>query len=489
MDSVAHAIVTRESARASARLAKVAPRLRCGCARHVFGGAGLRVAAVVAWLAVPACERPRDATTTDAVVEAPAKTCDPGPIPAVFAPGIDATLETAATWASDDDTVLADATRLAEHRLATSRLSGGAVDPWDPGIDSANALLDAHARLARLRQDLREGVTVASDGAALLDAQAALEGATAVDHARLIVEPTQLYCTATQTTIVSASSRDVAFDRNLCTTLHPGEMVRMLARAEAGRWSLVHAGHTAGWIRGGVSERLDEATRLAWRAADRVWSLRDDVTTDGGVSVPLGVGLPLVEGREDRLVVWVAGRDGPVEDTLATSAAVSRGAAPLQRRAVIATALAHVGAPYGWGGREGHRDCSQFLRDVFLPYGVELPRHSSTQADAGFTTVDVAGWTAEAKHAAIAEHGARGLVLEYMPGHVMLDLGERDGRRFSISAIAEFVVPCADGVGETLHRIDRVAVTDLETGRGSSRGAFIDRITKLAVFGPASADP
>ena len=70
-----------------------------------------------------------------------------------------------------------------------------------------------------------------------------------------------------------------------------------------------------------------------------------------------------------------------------------------------------------------------------------------------------------------------------MPGHIMLDVGAARGRRWSISAIAEFLVPCPEG-GETVHRLDRVALTDLELGRGSSRGAFIDRITTLAVFGP-----
>jgi hypothetical protein len=471
---VAHGIVTRESPSALAR--RVGVEASSG---NVGRGSRWLVVAILA----AACGWPPETAVAESAIAA-GSTCATGPMPAAYAPGVDASLESAAAWTREDTTVLADASRLAAHALAVAALPGGAVDPWDPAIEPARALVDARIRLVRLRQDIRDGITQALDGGGLAEAQARIDGATVVDHARLVVQPTQLYCTASSTTIVSLPGRDPAFDRNLCTSLHPGELVRVLARADGGRWTLVHAGHTAGWVQDGLSERLAEPTRLAWRAAPRVWSLADDVTTEGGVAVPLGVGLPLVDDRGDRIAVRVAGAEGPVEDTLRADAAVTIGAAPLRRGSVVATALAQLGAPYGWGGRGGHRDCSQFLRDVFMPYGVALPRHSSTQADAGFTTIDVAGWTAAAKLDAIDTHGERGLVLEYMPGHVMLDLGEKDGRRFSISAIAEFVTPCSDGQGETLHRLDRVAVTDLETGRGTSRGAFIDRITKLAVFGP-----
>jgi hypothetical protein len=181
--------------------------------------------------------------------------------------------------------------------------------------------------------------------------------------------------------------------------------------------------------------------------------------------------------------VHVAGPEGPVQDAIALDDAVAIGPVPLVRDAVLRAAFDQLGARYGWGGREGGRDCSQWLRDLLLPFGVALPRHSSQQAQAGVTTVDLRGMADADKLAAIERAASSGLVLEYMPGHVMLDLGARDGRRFSISAIAEFVTPC-EGGGETLWRLDRVAVTDLETGRGSARGAFVERITTLAVLGP-----
>jgi hypothetical protein len=200
------------------------------------------------------------------------------------------------------------------------------------------------------------------------------------------------------------------------------------------------------------------------------------------VPVRFGVALPVRSETADAITVWVAGDDGPVEDTLA-AADVTLGPTVLTRRELFTRAFAAIGDPYGWGGKDGARDCSQFLLDLFAGFGVPLGRHSSVQAGQGTETIDVAGWSEADKLAAIDAASQRGAVLLYMPGHVMLDVGRAGDRRFSISAIAEYVVPC-DGGGETLYRLDRVAVTDLELGRGSSRGAFIERITRIAVFGP-----
>ena len=41
-----------------------------------------------------------------------------------------------------------------------------------------------------------------------------------------------------------------------------------------------------------------------------------------------------------------------------------------------------MGQPYGWGGYLFNRDCSLAMRDLFVPFGVWLPRNSSAQAKA-----------------------------------------------------------------------------------------------------------
>ena len=62
----------------------------------------------------------------------------------------------------------------------------------------------------------------------------------------------------------------------------------------------------------------------------------------------------------------------------------------------------------------------------------------------------------------------------------------------AIHSFAEYLVPCAGrpdgapaGERETLLKVDGVHVSDLELGRGTSRTAFIQRITKITALGPA----
>ncbi len=437
-------------------------------------------------LGVGACGRAEPTPQPAAPPPAVAVRCEPGPLPAAFAPGVSASLERAEAFTgAADDAVLLEAAALAQLRLAAAAGADG-IDPWRGGWGPEGAAIDARARVASYAGELARGEVVEQQRDAIAAARARVDALESVDHARLVVTQSQLYCAPIEGAVLRAPY-DPAFDRNLCSTLHPGELVRVLGRSDAGAWLLVDAGHTLGWVRGAtLSARLSEDDRVAWRDAPRLHALRDDVRTRAGVPLRLGVGLPLA-GRDDdgSFRVRVAAATGPIDDHIAADAAVVEGYAVLTRAGVLAAAFAQIGAPYGWGGRDGGRDCSQWLRDTLVPFGITLPRHSSQQALAGVRTVDVAGLDDAAKLAAIDDAAATGLVLEYLPGHVMLDVGARDGHRFAISSIAEFLVPCDGGGGDTLYRLDRVAVTDLETGRGSARTSLLERITTLAVFGPA----
>jgi hypothetical protein len=430
-------------------------------------------------------EVPAAAPAEDPRASSSAPVCPLGPLSSPRAPGVLREHETLAFWLEHVGDL--DAPLVAERerellRAQAGEAAGGPRDPWAPEIASDDALAQTRIRLESLARELADGTNVEARPGATREAQRVVDAAEPVDHARLVVRETQMACTPT-TGGIYRLPRDDAFDRNLCTTLHPGELVRVLAKADGGAWSLVHAGHTVGWVaEDGLSRRLSEDDRIAWRSAERVHPRRDDVRTKGGVAIRFGVALPVRAREGDEITVWVAGPEGPALDRVAVQD-VSVGPVALTRRELLARAFARVGDPYGWGGKDGARDCSQFLLDLFAGFGVPLGRHSSVQAMQGTANVDVTGWTEADKLAAIEQAATHGVVLLYMPGHVMLDVGGVGDRRFAISAIAEYVVPC-EGGGETLHRLDRVAVTDLELGRGSSRGAFIERITRLAVFGP-----
>ncbi|MCA9514929.1 MAG: C40 family peptidase, partial [Myxococcales bacterium] len=198
----------------------------------------------------------------------------------------------------------------------------------------------------------------------------------------------------------------------------------------------------------------------------------------------LGTDLPLLGRDDDVGGAWVLAPSALGLEPLwvPDASGLHEGFLPLTRRNALALVTARMGDPYGWGGVGGGRDCSRLLLDVMATFGVRLGRHSSVQAGSGALTRDVAGLSDEAKLAAIHQAGQLGVVFLYMPGHIMLYLGELDGRPWAASAISEYLVPCAGGGRETV-RLDKVEVTTLELGRGTERTAFIERIATLAVFG------
>jgi hypothetical protein len=87
------------------------------------------------------------------------------------------------------------------------------------------------------------------------------------------------------------------------------------------------------------------------------------------------------------------------------------------------------------------------------------------------------------KREAIRAWASRGVVLLYMRGHIMLYLGEADGRDYAVSSIGEYRDHSRRGP-ETVRHVGEVAVTDLELGRGTDRRAFIERLATLVVFAP-----
>ncbi|MEM7607945.1 MAG: NlpC/P60 family protein, partial [Myxococcota bacterium] len=258
-------------------------------------------------------------------------------------------------------------------------------------------------------------------------------------------------------------SRDEAFDRNRCFTARAGEAIEVLV--SVGSMRLARTEYGIGFLTRGQS--LGEPVPGEYEADVRA-GIRGRVGDALAFSTAAG---------------WLRVRDYSLHDE--GEAAVRS----VTRADVLREAFAFLDQPYGWGGRAGGRDCSRFLMDVFGALGVELPRNSAVQAQAGTHVMDVSDASAEAKLLLFDAAHAQGVVLLHFPGHIMLYLGKAEGRPFAIHAFSEFVTPCdqeGQGEGETLHRVDRIDVSDLSLGAGSSRRDFLTRITHVSVLGMAA---
>lgn len=419
--------------------------------------------------------------------------CPQEALPSQRAPGTTPAHENAAAWvdAATGENVLLSAEDIDLLNDRLSEVVGGWRD-LDASVvgkrDAVNASIAE--RMKYLGREVEAGRLVESETGAFLAAQAVVEGLSAVDHQRLVLREAPLHCIPLHGGVFKVPI-DRDFDRNACASLHPGERVRVLGRGPQGNWLYVHAGHTVGWLHdASLTRRLNQDQIDAWRSPDRLVPLRDDVTTDSGMRVRLGVSLPLlespIEGGDEGFKVLAPSSEGLIETRIAADAAVHVGYPALTRQRLFDIAFSELGDPYGWGGREGERDCSRLLRDLFATFGVQLARHSGVQAKMGVRTVDVSEMSLEDKRIAIAKAAKGGVVLLYMKGHIMLYLGREGPTDYAISAISEYLEPC-EGGDPTTYRIDRVAVTTLMLGEGTERTSFIERIATLVVFEPPPA--
>lgn len=81
-----------------------------------------------------------------------------------------------------------------------------------------------------------------------------------------------------------------------------------------------------------------------------------------------------------------------------------------------------VGRPYGWGNMYFYNDCSGELKNLFVPFGIWLPRHSSDQVLAG-KMVSVTSLSAEKRLNYLMKNGRPFLTITYIGGHVFMYMG------------------------------------------------------------------
>ena len=402
----------------------------------------------------------------------------------------------------DLDEVLLDATALVAHSASLNTAGGPDAAPpvldLTRTIDRALIAREVRERLAFLHEraaDARyveiDGAPMAADQLALLDPERRPAHQQDGEPARHIARGLIPVRCGPRAAGFYTPSLDLNFDRNNCSTLHAGEPLVVVAR-EPGGMLLVRAAWTMGWIADDapLSPAIDEEGFAAYVRAP-VRALAQPLPVDEGLTIPPGTLVRVVPGAGSSSTgpeVLVPGADGI--RALRVGAEALETARPLTRRAVLEVAFRMLDEPYGWGGQGGHRDCSRYLMDVFGELGLRLPRTSVQQAEAGTFVLDVGDVEESQKALLIDQAHEHGVVLLHMHGHIMLYLGrDEGGRPMALHSFAEYVTPCPDGelnsagVGETLHRVGRVDVSDLELGRDTSRRSFIERIHKITVIG------
>lgn len=259
-------------------------------------------------------------------------------------------------------------------------------------------------------------------------------------------------------------------------------------------WYFVETAMASGWVRNEDVAMADAAFRARYESRDLV-ALRGDETSlvrDGRFvgQTHVGAVFPLHSQGSHGFTVRVPVRGATGQAAMAQADLGYHQAAlmpmPLTSRAVAELADAMAGQLYGWGGMFENRDCSSTMRDLFLPFGIWLPRNSAQQARSGGELVPLDGLDASAKLQVIRERGVPFASLIWLPGHIGLYLGlDRRGEPLLLHNIwgVRTVTP---GGGEGRAVVGGLVISTLRPGEERDdvrRDAFLDRLTGLTLVG------
>jgi cell wall-associated NlpC family hydrolase len=302
---------------------------------------------------------------------------------------------------------------------------------------------------------------------------------------------------------VFRSPGNTDIDRFQESALFPGTPVVIVHESADGGWWFVISPRYAAWIEkvhvaeGAPQEVLAYGERMPYRIVtgakvETVFNPEEpavsELQLDMGVRVPLVADWPAdraVNGQYPSATHVIelplrtpAGTLQLTPALLQANADTSDDYLPLTRGNILRQGFKFLGERYGWGHSYNGRDCSGFVSEVYGSMGALLPRNTSDQ---GVSTALNKRIFSESDDAEVRIAAARALEvgdLVYIPGHVMMVIGQLDGEPWVIhdTTGASYRGPEGSMIRVPLNA---VAVTPLLPLHFNESERYVDRMTSI----------
>ncbi|MDG2519480.1 SH3 domain-containing protein [Lysobacter soli] len=323
----------------------------------------------------------------------------------------------------------------------------------------------------------------------------------------LVVHRADLRTFPTRTRVFT-SNDDHDIDRFQESGLFPGDPVAIVHESRDGKWLFVINTRYAAWIEkrlvaeGRRDDVLAYGKRTPFRIvtgarATTVYTPEEpgvsELQLDMGVRVPVIAGWPVgkaVNGQHGYtshvIELPVRNDDGSLRFApalLPRREPTADAPLALTPRNLIQQGFKFLGERYGWGHSYNARDCSGFVSEIYRSMGVQLPRNTSDQAvSPALNRIAFDEKDSHAKRMAIVRELQVG-DLVYIPGHVMMVIGNLDGEPYVIHDTTGLSFAGSDG--QTVRaKTNGVTVSPLTPLLFNGKQTFVDRITNIQRIRP-----
>ena len=224
------------------------------------------------------------------------------------------------------------------------------------------------------------------------------------------------------------------FDYNQNSSLHINVPLYISHFSRDKRWAFVRASYSFGWVKTSDLALVDKKFVKTFKNGAYAMIIKDNLRLydehNRSVSiVKLGALFPI--DPKDNKRYLVAKRDAKGHAHIErvhppNPYVIAKKPLPFTPKNVAILAREFYGEPYGWGGGYECRDCSATTRDFLGVFGIFLRRNSSKQALDG-KQIKIKNWPKWYKKRFINENAKPFRSLLYVPGHIVLYLGQYKG--------------------------------------------------------------
>ncbi|MCK5308983.1 MAG: SH3 domain-containing protein, partial [Zetaproteobacteria bacterium] len=280
--------------------------------------------------------------------------------------------------------------------------------------------------------------------------------------------------------------------------LFPGDALAVLHASMDGEWSFVQSYNYAAWVRTeniaigdrqAIQEYKNPEHFLIITGAKIRTSFNPEVPALSELQLDMGIRIPLADRNIGNNNLYgqnpytshvvslpVRNMEGKLEfkkALIARNKDVHKGYIPYTRENITRQAFKFLGERYGWGHSYNARDCTGFVMEIYKTFGIHMPRNTGQQGSGSFgqNTRFTPDSTEDEKLQALRNMDIGDLI--YVPGHVLMYIGDVDGQPYVIHDVSIFRY--TDDNGEYYEGVlNSVAVTPLIPLYGSRESTYVD---------------